>query len=530
LGLVVAIVAAMTGCGEPGEAPPKTTVRSVASSTPDIVLILSDTHRLDHLSGFAPGAKELTPNIATLMRDGVTFTEAYSPVPISAPAYASLLTGLRPVEHGLLNNQQHLGPDFRLLQESLQDLGYRTAAVIGNPFCSSAHGFGRGFDSYWDQVDGHGKEGEIITGEAIRWLDSSPGDTPFFLFAAYMDAHTPYIAEEIPPSLRIEFNGKWLRDERAENAHIEQRYDLVLQPGENQVTLSFLDAGIPALPPDAGSPLHFKDLRMASGLPLERTQSIIPIEGTPYERINNRAMLTVTNGQDHPVTDELVFRCFRKYRPEVIPSYYKAGIQSFDQSAGRLIDHLRDRGLYDRAVIIFVSDHGEMLGEHQAWGHVPHLFQETIRVPLVIKAPGLDAGIANSTPLDLTDLHGLVLDLATGDRAGFDGVLDSAGRATLLGATYPPEAGTLQASAIRANLKVILTIDGEIKAFDLETDPHEEHDIYPQMNLDPRIEALVESARDELTAAAGTETLDLEALSEEERDRLRALGYLDSGS
>jgi len=497
---------------------------------PNIVIILSDTHRLDYVSDITADERSRTPNIAALMRDGVAFTEAYTPVPISAPAYASLMTGLRPIEHGLLNNQQHLGSERPLLQERLQRLGYRTAAVVGNLFCTSNHGFGRGFDSYWDEVDGRGKEGEIITGEALRWLDSSTDDAPFFLFVAYMDAHTPYIADEIPPSLRVELNGIRIRDERAENAHVEQRYELLLQPGKNHITLSFLEDGEPATPAKGASPLHLKELRLASGLPLERANAVVPIEGTPYERINNRATLTVINPESNAITDEIVFRCYRKYRPESIPGYYAAGVRSFDRAAGRLLDHLRDRGLYDDSVVIFVSDHGEMLGEHDAWGHVPHLFQETMRIPLIIKAQGLDPGTMNSTRLDLLGLHDIVLELAEGGEADLVGVVSPDDQNILVGATYPPEAGTLQSSSIHGNFKVIVTAEGETRAFDLEADPHEDSDIFSQMEQDPRIQALIAAARTELAAAARAESLDLSALSTEERDQLRALGYLDSGS
>ena len=528
IAILVATVIVGLGCGRVGQVPGAERADSAVPTTPNIILVLSDTHRLDHVSGLSPVDPQLTPEIAALVRDGVAFTEAYTPVPISAPAYASLMTGLRPVEHGLLNNQQHLGPDPPLLQEHLQRLGYRTAAVVGNPFCSSGHGFGRGFDSFWDHVEGRGKEGKILTDEAIHWLDSLTDDAPFFLFVAYMDAHTPYIADEIPPSLRVEVNGLRIRDERAENAHVEQRYEVVLQPGENRITLSFLDDGEPARPPDGPSPLHLKDLRLASELPLERTNAVVPIEGTPYERIDNSANLTVVNPEDTPANDQLVFRCFRKYRPETIPEYYAAGVRSFDRSAGRLLDHLRERELYEDAVVIFVSDHGEMLGEHEAWGHVDHLWEESLRVPLVIKGPGLDRGTASSTRLDLLDLHGLILSLATGSEAAFDSVTASAYQKILLGATYPPEAGALQSSAIRGPYKVVMNADGAEHAFALDTDRAESVDILTEVHQDPRVRILLAAARNELAAAAKVESLDLSALSVDDRDRLRALGYLHS--
>ncbi|MEX1311940.1 MAG: sulfatase-like hydrolase/transferase, partial [Candidatus Sulfomarinibacteraceae bacterium] len=229
-----------------------------------------------------------------------------------------------------------------------------------------------------------------------------------------------------------------------------------------------------------------------------------------------------------PVVDELVFRCFRKYRPEIIPEYYAAGVRSFDRSAGRLLDTLRERRLYDDAVVVFVSDHGEMLGEHGAWGHVEHLWEESLRVPLVVKGPGLERGTVNSTRLDLLDLHHLILSVATGSSAAIDSVTASASQKILLGATFPPEAGVLQTSAIRGPFKVVLTADGAERAFALDTDRAETTDILARGQRDPRIRDLLAAARNELAAATGVESLDLSALSPDERDRLRALGYLHS--
>jgi arylsulfatase A-like enzyme len=501
---------------------------SLATTGKNIVLILSDTHRLDHVSGFVSEAGSHTPSISALARDGIRFTHAYTPVPISAPAYASLLTGLLPNEHGLLNNQQHLEPTLQLLPESLLREGYRTAAVVANPFCSSGYGFGRGFDFFWDKIDGRGKEGDIITDEVIRWLDTSAGDSPFFLFVAYMDAHTPYISDGIPPSLRLEVNGDWVRDEHAENAHVEQRYPLDLKPGRNVITLSFLEEGQPASPDTAPSPLHLKGLALASGRQLVRSTGIVKIPDTAFERLDNRAVLTVNNTRPISVTDELVFRCWRKYRPDKVPGFYDAGVRSFDRAAGRLLDHLRDLGLYDDTVVIFVSDHGEMLGEHEAWGHVPHLYQETLRIPLLIRAPGLRGGGVDSTPLDLRDLHDMVLDLAIGSDAKRTRSLQARRRAPLTATTYPPEAPHLQATAIRGQLKVITSSDGSEQAFDLEADPDEEINILELRADETEINELLTVARATLASAADVKTLDVTSLTAKERDMLRALGYLDS--
>ncbi|MGD8440789.1 MAG: sulfatase [Holophagae bacterium] len=494
----------------------------------DVVVVLSDTHRLDHVTGFAAPPDDPTPNVARLMRDAVAFEAALTPVPISAPAYATLMTGMAPLDHGLLNNEQPLPVGPVLLQEQLHDAGYRTSAVVGNPYCSAGHGFARGFDAFWDRIDGVGNRGEVITDQAVRWLDTVADDRPIFLFLAYMDAHTPYITDTIPPSLRVEVNGVHLLDARAENAHVEQRYELTLQPGRNIVRLLFLEDGAPASPDTAASPLHVRGMHLASGRPVERTDGVDPVPGTGFSRLANRSELEIVNRGSEPVTDELVFRCYRKYRHENIPRYYRAGVASFDRSFGRLVAALKERGRYDDAVVVFLSDHGEMLGEHDAWGHVEHVFQESLQVPLVIKAPGLPGGRHDATRIGLRDVHDLILEVALGTDPERRRAIAERRRLPFVAATYPPEGSSLQVAALSDGFKVVVDADAAEHAYDLGADPGERVDLLAAGPGGAAVDRLLTIARSELAAAASAKWLDIEVLSPAERDRLRALGYLDA--
>jgi hypothetical protein len=129
--------------------------------------------------------------------------------------------------------------------------------------------------------------------------------------------------------------------------------------------------------------------------------------------------------------------------------------------------------------------------------------------------------------MDLRDLHDLILDLATGADSERTRAREARADAPLLGATYPPEAAHLTASAIRDGLKVIVAADGSERAFDLEIDPGETTDVLPLRNDDPAVRELLAAASHELTLAAAAELLDPASLSADERDRLHALGYLD---
>src|SRR6188508_2736946 len=86
-------------------------------------------------------------------------------------------------------------------------------------------------------------------------------------------------------------------------------------------------------------------------------------------------------------------------------SAYDGEIASADAIVGGLLDHLRSSGLYDRALVIFTSDHGEGLGQHGEDQHSILLYAEALRVPLLVKLPGrARAGEAVDTPVQLADL------------------------------------------------------------------------------------------------------------------------------
>ncbi|MBI4879656.1 MAG: sulfatase [Planctomycetes bacterium] len=118
---------------------------------PDVLLIVLDTARADHLSAYGYG-RATTPAIDRLSERARLYTRAWSPAPWTPPAHASLLTGLLPAQHGCD------GAPFSVaaptLAEALGSAGYRTFAAVNNPQLSPAQGWSRGFDEYraaWDR-------------------------------------------------------------------------------------------------------------------------------------------------------------------------------------------------------------------------------------------------------------------------------------------------------------------------------------------------------------------------------------------
>jgi len=166
----------------------------------NLILLSLDTTRKDRLScyGFS---KETTPNLDRIAAEGILFEQPYTPVPITLPAHASMLTGLYPYQHGVRNNGTYvLAAEHITLAELLKERGYETGAILGAFPVDHRFGLAQGFDHYDDLFPGGSRhrEGkftersaEEVTRLALEWVDERR-DRPFFLWAHYFDPHAPY--------------------------------------------------------------------------------------------------------------------------------------------------------------------------------------------------------------------------------------------------------------------------------------------------------------------------------------------------
>ncbi len=173
--------------------------RSSKSDRPNIVLISLDTCRADHLSCYGRFARR-TPHIDAFAREGILFSNAISPMPMTLPAHSSMLTGTIPPYHGVHDNLAYrLGEHNVTIAERLRKHGYQTIAVLGAFVLDSKFGLDQGFDTYQDDWEpeikiagGHvERRGEQVTRLASDWLDRN-SSKPFFLFVHYFDPHHPY--------------------------------------------------------------------------------------------------------------------------------------------------------------------------------------------------------------------------------------------------------------------------------------------------------------------------------------------------
>lgn len=293
-----------------------------AGGLPNVVLIVVDALRADHLSSYGYHLKT-SPRIDQLATEGTRFERAYCTIPLTGPSVTSMLTSRYPQEHGARINGVAVprAAKWLFLPQILQRFGYANAAFVsGWPLTSRLTQFDRWFDVYDEelirnyQLFSSSRFAEDVTPPALAWLRQNT-KRPFFLMMHFFDPHGPY-------HLREEF----------------------------------------ASPAESGHPPATAEWR-------------------------------------DPVIRERIQR-------------YDSEIGYTDHHIGKLLDTIDDLGLRDSTLVVFMADHGESLGQHGYVGHGRQLYEGIIRVPFILRYPGVvPAGKVIRQQVSSIDLTPTLIDL-----------------------------------------------------------------------------------------------------------------------
>lgn len=165
---------------------------------PNVLLVTVDTLRADHVGAYgATGAS--TPALDALAARGLLVERAFTAVPVTLAAHATLLTGRWPPQHGVRGNSFYRLPDRETtMAELLRAAGYRTAAVVGAAVLDHRFGLDQGFELYDDRTTSQAgtvliaeRDASAVVSRALAWL-GEPSDRPFFLWVHLFDPHEPY--------------------------------------------------------------------------------------------------------------------------------------------------------------------------------------------------------------------------------------------------------------------------------------------------------------------------------------------------
>jgi len=432
---------------------------------PSILLVSLDTLRADVLDAVTADGEPLTPNLHRLAAEGEIFDPHYAGASWTKPSHAVLLTGYPFTVHHV-DGAASLPPFVPTLAGRLAGAGYATGGLVHDcVWLNPKFGFHRGFDDYRSVK---WETGQLRRG-AFNWIaEHARGEPrrPFFFFLHSFEAHSDF--------LRLPYESLG-----TDAAAVRDRF------------------GVAGYGCRGG--------HCASGM-----------------------LNALDKGTLEPLPGEA----------EIVRSLYDAGVAETDAELGRLFDDLRDLGVWDDLMVVVTSDHGELILEHGRTMHGTP-FEEVVRVPLVVKWPrsarGEDeAGGRRTTRLTSSvDIAATMTALASApgpDLPGIDLRRPRENRPVFVGSAA-------WAVIVQDGWKLLLGQDGN-PLFHLAEDPGEAENV---SDHHPEVVERLRARQRDLTAwseTARARLLDLygddaggkrgsEAeLSQEEKERLRALGYL----
>lgn len=442
----------------------------------NVVFVLSDDHRYDFM-GFMPQAPEFleTPAMDRMARAGAHLANAFVSTSLCSPSRASILTGQYMHHHQVVDNQRAVPAGTTFFPQYLQQAGYATAFIgkwhMGHDQDDPRPGFDRwvsfrGQGTYFDpqlNIDGQrgqfeGYTTDVLTDQALRWLrEVRQPNKPFFLYLSYKAVHYPF-----QPAPRH-----------------DQRY--ADKPIDYPETMANTERNYRTQP-------HWVQERRYS------IHGIDHMETGPFDK------------DPVPDFDEL----YRNYAETV---------HGLDENLGRLLAYLDETGLSRNTLVIYMGDNGFELGEHGFYDK-RDAFEESIRVPMLAYAPGMiRPGTKVTEMVQNIDVAATVLE-ACGVPVPENAAMDGRSFLPLLkGETMPWRdhilyeyhwewnfPATPTTFAVRTDRYKYVFYHGiwdDNGFYDLETDPHERHNLIHVPGYTEQIEAMKGQLFDELEASGG---------------------------
>lgn len=415
---------------------------------PNIILIMADQMRFDCMG--ASGNKfVITPNLDRLAEAGSIFSNAYSSAPSSTPARAGLLTGNSPWKHGMLGYGKQAEHYPHEMPRMLHDAGFYAFGIGKMHFNPQAnlHGFdcvlfdesGRKEDPYyisdyhkWFALQMPGKDPDA---SGLDWNDHRGGIYPY--------------AEKLHPT-------HWIG---------QQAVDFIENYKNNSpffLKVSFERPHSPYDPPQRFLDMY-KDRQISKRWIGDWSDSL----------------------RVRPETATAAYGDFGEQNADSTRRYYYATLSFVDEQIGRVINALKEKDMYDNSVIVFVADHGDMLGDHYHWRKA-YAYEGSSHIPLIVKLPGKqlqavrnirqvvelrdilptflqEAGVSQPEDMDGKSLIPLIKGAGTKWRDWID-----------LEHTMVYDENNYWAALTDGNMKYIWFFPtGREQLFDLEQDPHE---------------------------------------------------------
>ena len=341
------------------------------SGRPNILFLFPDQHRHDWV-GWNPDLPVRTPNLDRLAERGVTFNRMICNSPLCAPSRATLALGVNYRRCGVIDNLDDTPLDRPMVYQHLRDAGYRVAAVGKVDLHKGTYEWKVDGSSWLDKwgftegIDNEGKHAGAVTG-----VDEPAG--PYMAFL-----HERGLA-------RVHYDDLHNRD-------------------------NFASTDPTPLPDDAYSDNWIAEncLKFLREFPKDEPWFMQVNYTGPHEPMDiTQSMYHGWEGVDFPQpheNDEFDEATHRQIRRN-----YAAMLENIDWHTARYLEVIAERGELQNTIIVYSSDHGEMLGDHGKWAKWTYR-QPSLGVPLVISGPGVRAGVDTDAIVQLIDLTATFID------------------------------------------------------------------------------------------------------------------------
>ena len=329
---------------------------------PNILIITTDQQRWDTMEAYGNSVIK-TPNLNMLAQGGAVFENAITPCPMCMPARTCLMTGYSASKLGVLDNYYPENIDNRdTLAAKLSEAGYRTQAV------GKMHFSNKPYDESYGM-------GNMILSEEMRGVRFAE-----IIQDIIFDDYDRFLIKQ----------GMWGWEKPTEIGYNEIKPLINYLPKEYHITQWCGDETVNWLKNTLGRqtflPLVF----------LCKTSCPIRLSSTSTGSYSEESMPEPWIS-DRDGTAKTLFAQYRKMKEFDLYSdlaakraraYYYANITFIDEQIGRIIDTLKEEGLYENTLIIFTSDHGDLMGDHGLW-YKTFGYEGSIRIPLILHHPGM---------------------------------------------------------------------------------------------------------------------------------------------
>ena len=418
-----------------------------AAERPNILFILSDDHAAHAISAYGSKVNQ-TPNIDRIGREGVRFANCFCVNSICSPSRASILTGVWSHRNGVTEWQALDQNRQPTLPRLLHDAGYYTTIIGKWHLTSNPVGFDKwmvavGQGTYYNSamITPEGKTTmkgyftDTMTDIAIQWLNERPKDKPFCAFVHNKAPHRNWVPK---PELAAKWRAKTIPEPETFNDDYSTR------------------------------------CKAASVAEMRVDKHLTPND------------LKVKPDSDEWKKADKAWK-YQRYMQD-----YLACVESVDDNVGRLLDYLDKTGLSSNTIVVYASDQGFFLGDHD-WFDKRFMYEESLRMPLLVRFPGAPkSGLVNTSMVLNVDFAPTLLECA-----GLKAPPEMQGRsfaAMLKGEpvkdwrtamyyryyNHPAEHNVNKHYGIRTERYKLIYFH-ELDAwelYDLQKDPHELHNVY----------------------------------------------------